>query len=181
MKIAAIDFSMTSTGLARQEVGQPVEVRRFQTKPPSAASVTLATRSTRLRKIAHEVTQFCVGADLVVIEGPTYASDSGAAHDRAGGWWLIVARLTGAGMNVVEVSPTALKTYATGKGNSSKDQVLASVVRRYPDIDVSGNDIADATVLLAMGLRFIGLPLETTDLPQTHLRGMKSVKWLPTR
>lgn len=196
--IVGVDLSLTSTGIARIEAvqavlpaypaedpprtvpGHRVNIARVQSKPPPTSRVTLASRSLRLRKIAGEVFGYCTGADLVVIEGPSYASDSGAAHDRAGLWWMVVGRLTGQGYNVVEVPPTVLKTYATGKGNAPKDAVLAAVVRRYPQVDVDQNDVADALVLAAMGARFIGQPIEP-DLPQTHTRALARVKWTPNR
>lgn len=177
--IIGLDLSLTSTGLARINDGE-VTLRRVQSKPPPAARVTLASRSLRLRKIAGEVFDYCTGADLVVVEGPSYASDSGAAHDRAGLWWLILARLTGQGYNVVEVPPTLVKQYATGKGNAPKDAVLAAVVRRYPHVNVDQNDVADALVLAAMGARFTRQPIDG-DLPQTHTRALARVKWTPTR
>lgn len=156
-----------------------VSVARIVSKP--SKDPTLADRSVRLRKLAQQATQACVGADLAVVEGPTYASTTGAAHDRAGFWWLVVGRLTGAGLNVVEVPPASVKTYATGKGNAGKDQVLAAVVLRYRHhVEVTGNDEADGLVLAAMGARFARVPIEDT-LPQTHLRAMTGVRWTPTR
>ena len=43
-----------------------------------------------------------------------------------------VAKLRAEGYPVVEVPPSNLKRYATGKGNSPKDQVLAAVINGYP-------------------------------------------------
>lgn len=182
--IVGLDLSLTSTGIARLVVGPDVEhtagVRRVTSKPPPPAQVTLSTRSLRLRRIAGDVYNVTSGADLVVVEGPSYASDSGAAHDRAGLWWLIVGRLTGTGHPVIEVPPSTLKTYLTGKGNAPKDQVLAAVVRRYPAVDVTGNDEADSLGLAAMGARFVGYPIEPDGLPKTHTRAMDAVRWTPT-
>lgn len=182
--VVGLDSSLTSYGLARLDLpglipDPSVRVSRLTSKPPPADEVTLDTRSHRLRRLAGGAFNACAGADLVMIEGPSYASDSGAAHDRAGLWWMVVGRLTGQGYTVVEVPPSTVKVYATGNGGAPKDQVLAAVIRRYPAVEVSGNDEADALVLAAMGARHLGQPIEP-DLPQTHLRAMKAVKW-PTR
>lgn len=183
IRITGLDLSLTSTGVCRIELEpgvlgpSPVIVttRRIESKPTK--DPTLAQRSTRLRKIAGDVTGLCAGSDLVCVEGPTYASTTGAAHDRAGLWWLIVGRLTGAGLNVVEIPPSNLKTYATGRGNSGKDQVLAAVVMRYQHlVEVTGNDVADAVVLASMGARWIGQPVEES-LPATHARATRTVRW----
>lgn len=201
--VVGLDLSLTSSGLAVIECGSGsqvvgltgaplrpprVRVRRVESKAPprrkGAPPVPLATRSLRLRKIAGQVTQACAGADLVVVEGPAYSRAEAGVWDRAGLWWLVIARLTGAGLNVVEADPTAVKTYALGKGGGAgtgKDEVLAAVIRRYIDVvQVPGNNEADALVLAAMGARFCGFPIEPHGLPQTHARAVERVRWTPT-
>lgn len=81
-------------------------------------------------------------------------------------------------MPLLVVTPAQLKTYATGKGNASKDAVLAAAVKRYPAWDITGNDVADAVVLMAIGSRLLGHPIEAS-LPQTHLRALDKLA-LPT-
>lgn len=185
--VIGLDLSLTGTGVARiatstatPAVAVQLVTSKARARRKGDPAPTIGERSLRLRRLAGPITELCAGANLVVVEGPSYASDSGAAHDRAGLWWLVVARLTGAGLNVVEVPPSVVKTYATGKGNASKDAVLAAVVLRYQhQLTVPGNNEADALVLAAMGARFTGTPLEQS-LPQTHTRAMTSVRWQPT-
>lgn len=188
--VVGLDLSLTRTGVTRiicepDPAARPritcrsVTARVRQVKKGDEPH-TVAERSARVRRLTGDTTALCAGADLVVVEGPSYASDTGKAHDRAGYWWLVVARLTGAGLHVVEVPPSALKMYALGKGGGAgagKDDVLAAVVRRYHDVEFSGNDEADSLVLAAMGARFIGQPVD--DPPATHTRAMKSVRWTP--
>jgi crossover junction endodeoxyribonuclease RuvC len=50
------------------------------------------------------------------------------------------------------------------------------VIRRYPDVDVDGNDVADALVLAAIGCRHLGSPLEES-LPANHLAAMNKIRW----
>jgi crossover junction endodeoxyribonuclease RuvC len=187
--IIGLDLSLTSTGLARIEAGQDAlgatvltqtvtskpRARRRGDPPP-----LLLERSARLRRLAGDITQRCASADLVVIEGPAFSRNESGTWDRAGLWWLVVARLTGAGLRVVEADPTKIKTYALGKGagqGTDKDHVLAAVVKRYPDVDVTGNDVADALVLAALGARFAGFPIEPHGLPQTHLKALDGIRW----
>lgn len=190
-RIVGVDVSLASTGLALVEARDgavaEVAVRRVTSKAKPRRKgdqpIPLRDRSVRLRSLAQSITSYCAGADLVVVEGPSYASTGSGTWDRAGLWWLVVARLTGAGLNVIEVPPTNVKLYALGKGSGAgtdKDQVLAAVVRRYPHVIVTGNDEADALLLAAMGARFAGVPIEPDGLPQTHLRAMKAVRWTPT-
>lgn len=177
-RVVGIDASLACSGVAQIGTGPgTVKVGRVVSKPTK--DPTLSDRSRRLRRLAGNLTGLCADATLVVIEGPSYASSGAGTWDRAGLWWLVVARLTGAGLNVVEVPPSTLKTYATGKGNAGKDDVLTAVVRRYPHVQFNGNDEADALVLAAMGARFAGFPIED-GLPQTHLRALEKVQWHPT-
>lgn len=175
--VVGLDLSLTSTGYAVIDDKLP-HVRVGTITSKGAADATLRQRGDRARTLLRKVLDIARCAELVVIEGPSFgqARQSGT-HDRSGLWWLVVDELLHQGLptDVVEIPPATLKTYATGKGNASKDQVLAAVVRRYAQADVAGNDEADALVLAAMGTRFLGEPID--DLPQTHLRAMDKVAW----
>jgi len=186
--VAGIDLSLTSTGIALAYWGMPhvqgatgletegVDVHRVTSTGRAGAS--LDQRADRLEKLAREITEHVCSADLVVIEGPSFGqARQGGQHDRSGLWWLIIDRAREAyGSQFVEVPPATRAKYATGKGNAPKDQVLAAVVKRYPDVDVTGNDVADALVLAAMGARHLGHPIEAS-LPQLHLDAMTKIRW----
>lgn len=189
--VVGLDLSLTSTGVARvtvaeHESGPPaVTLHRLQSSSPKRhrddPPPTLVQQSLRLRKMAGDIYDLAAPADLVLIEGPAFGSHSAGTWDRAGLWWLVVARLTGTGRRVVVVNPSHLKQYALGKGSgkdTDKDHVLAAVVRRYHWVEVDGNDAADALVMAAMGARFVGFPIEPEGtLPSTHQRAMKGPRW----
>jgi crossover junction endodeoxyribonuclease RuvC len=179
--VVGIDLSLTSTGIAAVEFlpGGAWSCTLRRVRSAGTAGDLLVKRATRLNHILVAVLGETAGADLAVIEGPAYASRHGRPHDRSGLWWLTVSALLDAGVPVAEVPPTNRAAYATGKGNAGKDAVLAATIRRYPDIEVTGNDVADAVVLAAMGARHLGHPIETS-LPQTHLRAMDTVSWPAT-
>lgn len=180
--VIGLDLSLTSTGIAviNTDTGD-VTIDRIQSKGTKDA--TLEERRSRLTTLqyavqtaitkAHEATEV-VSIPLVVIEQPAFSRQTGHMHDRSGLWWLVVAH-AGKWYDVAEVSPTARAKYAAGKGNASKDAVLAAVVRRYPQVEVTGNDEADALALAAMGARHLGHPID--DLPKTHLAAMDAVRW----
>lgn len=179
--VVGLDLSLASTGAARIDTAAgDVKLQRIQSKPRARRkdepAATLTERGVRLRRITTQALTLCQGARLVTVEGPAFASSGAGTWDRAGFWWLVVNSLLAARVPLVEVPPSNVKIYATGKGNADKDTVLASVVRRYPDVEVDGNDVADGLVLAAMAARFIGHPLEPS-MPQTHLRGMDNVHW----
>lgn len=187
-RLVGLDLSLTGTGVAQVTTGDwaRIDLSKVASKAPtrrkSDPPVPLSTRSLRLRKLAGAIVAKCNHADLVIVEGPSYASDGAGTWDRAGLWWLVVARLTGAGINVVEVPPSNVKQYALGKGSGAgtgKDEVLSAVIRRYlPVVEVPGNNEADALVLAAMGARFIGAPIEPGGLiPASHAKALDRVRW----
>lgn len=176
--IVGLDLSLTSTGIA--VIGPPgIQVADVVSK---ATGDTIDARSARLRRVAGKIHEWCIHSapdPLIVIEQPAYSRQTGHMHDRSGLWWLTVARLTGIGVGVVEVSPTVVKKYATGKGGASKDAVLAAVIRRYPAVEVANNNQADALVLAAMGSRHLGTPIEES-LPAVQVAAMATPKWPST-
>lgn len=175
--VVGLDLSLTGTGVAVVSMGTAA-TRTFGTK---TAGDELPARADRLTGLAGQIVQAVAtaGPELVVIERPAYSSNSGSVTDRAGLWWLVVARLIrGLQLPVVDVVNNHAKMYGTGKGNAGKDLVLAEVVRRYGHLVplIASNDEADALVLASMGYHHLtGHAL--VDLPQTHHRAIAAVRW----
>lgn len=174
-KYVGIDLSLTSTGLAIHDPqtvvpGGCAETQTIRTKPVAPG---YDAKLGRFQFISRRILGAFANDDdvSVFLEGPSYGSAGQATHDIAGNWWLLYEALTYDGCKITVIPPTIVKTYATGKGNAAKDAVLAAAIKRYPDIDIPGNDIADAVILLAIGCRLAGRPLEA-DLPKTHLRAL---------
>ena len=185
MTIIGLDLSLGSTGLAVRDDAGKITTHRIQSKPKATgplvktkrgmtASQTYEDKLTRFMLIGHRVAQLVPDGSTVYVEGPSYGSPGSSSHDIAGNWWLVLQRLDEKNCDVVVVPPATLKTYATGKGNTDKDNVLAAVIRRYLDLGITGNDVADAVTLMAIGCRIAGAPLED-NLPATHLRALKTL------
>ena len=168
-----LDLSLTSTGVATIRNGVAV-VRRITSKPSKDA--TTDDTAARLDMLVSAIVSAIPNSDatLVAVEGPSFGSTGGAQHERGGLWWMVRHALRIEGLDVVVVPPTVVKKYATGVGNAQKDRVLVAVVRRYPDVDVTGNDEADALVLAAIRARNAGFPFEA-DLPQAQAAAAQSV------
>lgn len=181
-RVVGIDLSLQSTGLADSH-GNTLRVRT------KATGGTLTADIDRLNRIAQSVADFVdlrdetVGtynmADLVVVEGPSLGSTSGQQHTRGGLWWMAVDRIMRVEGDVIVVPPTTRAMYATGKGNAGKDEVLAAAIKRYPTFDITGNDVGDAVILAAIGMRMLGHPID--DLPKTHLRALTKLALPPER
>lgn len=167
-----LDLSLTSTGIAIIRSDQ-ITVRRVTSKGRKDA--TYAEKAERLAAhidaIVHEIPTGA--ATHVAVEGPSFASTGSAAHILGGLWWGV--RLELLHTDVTVVSPSTVKKYATGKGNAGKDEVLAAVVRRYPQVAVTGNDEADALVLAAIAARIGGWPIDI-NLPVAQVQAALAVK-----
>lgn len=174
--VLGVDPSLTSTGLARVDTDDHlvIDVATVTSKPGNQPGIE--GRVQRLARICQHVIAFADldEVDLLVIEAPAFSSRSGQQHDRSGLWWRLIDRALDHGCQVVEVAPTSRAKYATGKGNAGKDEVLLAVAKRYPHVDVTNNNEADALVLAAMGAHLVGHPID--ELPKTHLDALTKVR-----
>lgn len=181
--VSGLDLSLTSTGIARITWEPNGHVQCDTTKITSTGSDT-ATLLERIRRIRHcrkRIVDYVSGSDLVVVEGPVPGSSvakgkDGHRHDRSGLWHEVLGDLDEAyEMPLAEIAPTARAKYATGNGQAPKDAVLAAAIKRYTDWDITGHDVGDAVVILAMACRWIGRPID--KVPQLHASAMTKVRW----
>ena len=178
MNVLGIDPSLTGTGVAHAE-----GLLTITSKPDD----TLTGRRNRLGGIVHQLGDVVLGVkpwrfertpDLVVIEAPSLAQHSQAGTlDRNGLWWLIVDRLLILGIPTVEVAPSTLKKFATGKGNATKPDMRVALYQRA-GLDVRDDDQADAWWLRQVGLHLVGDP-DALPLPKAHLAVLAGVQYVP--
>ena len=167
--VLGIDPSLTSTGLCGVEVTpegvQHVSCRVVTSKPPADKSYEAIAR--RIDGIATTIRASVQGAHTVVIEAPSFSSKVGHTHSRYWLWGKIYDMCYWElDKNVLVVNPRYRMKYVTGKGNAQKDVVLSAAVRRWPEVEFSGNDEADALILAAIGCRSIGMPID--EVPQSY-------------
>lgn len=202
MRVAGIDISLSSTGLAIIDDNDvvPISTRRIVSEPvrrPDGLAPSLLDRQTRLRSVEDRIMVrlgMCPPGtrgidrlpDLVLVEGPSLGSTGGQmAHESAGNWHRIVSRLFDLGIPVAEVSPPQVKQYATGSGSTqgktkvTKQMVISAVQAAYGDVGaaITQNDEADALVLAAMAARYCGRPVESFPLPAANLAALKKIRW----
>ncbi|QBI96463.1 RuvC-like resolvase [Mycobacterium phage Donny] len=179
MRILGIDTSLTATGLARIDV-VPIE----EDDNPLAAYVAVVgkvgapkpTKDKSKRAMARRVNalieqiEWCFEGD----EKPdAVGMESLAFGARGEGAWVL-PWIFGRVIELCEkhdvplqvVATSARAKFATGKGNASKDQVLAAVIKLFPEADVSDNNEADALAVAAVLCQLHGLPI----LPVTQYR-----------
>lgn len=111
--------------------------------------------------------------DLVVIEDYSYGS-ANKAHQL--GEWGGVLRLLLHDLDipVAFVAPTALKSWATGKGNAKKEMVVSEITHRAGKC-FGNSDEADAWALWAMALQAYGHPV--LAMPADRQKALAKIHW----
>jgi Holliday junction resolvasome RuvABC endonuclease subunit len=165
--IRGVDFSLTSTGVAgnagwTDTLKPPAKLRGHE----------------RMAWLLERIAEHCRGADLVVVEGPSYgnqgAQRQSGHHERAGLWWMATHALWRADVPVAVAPPASVKKLATGKGNAGKDDMVLAAARRFPWFD-GDNNACDALWLCAAGAARLGVPM--VGLPQAQLAALDGIAW----
>lgn len=170
LRIIGLDLSLSATGIAEIQFG---EARTWHLKVAGAGHERMATLLDRIWLAV-------AGADVVAVEGPSYGSGTNGRqsghHERAGLWWLVThTLLRRQAIPFAVVAPASLKRWGTGKGNASKDAVLIAAIRRFPGVDVTDNNEADALFLAAAAADWYGCPLVT--MPTVQRAALEAVEW----
>jgi hypothetical protein len=177
-RVIGLDLSLTSTGIAGADWAyavRPGKRRSHERLDWLCTAVAVCVRD---------------GADLVVVEGAAYAQGGQAGHhELAGLWWLITQYLWRHRIPYAVANPHHRTIYATGRANPAqhlppkerskvaKGMVRSAAIERY-GVECEGPgryDQADATILAAMGLDWLGYP--TVPVPDTHRRALQAVQW----
>lgn len=171
-----LDLSLTATGVA-SSAGW---ARQIKTRAvPAKLAKDVQTRMTveRLQRIGSEVHALLLDRpELVCIEGPSFGSKNGQAHERGGLWWRVVEDLQTRGIPYAVVAPGTLKKYATGDGQCDKTAMAFAAARRLPFDSLPDDNCVDAAWLAAMAHeRLTGEPL--APLPKAQREAMGKVDW----
>lgn len=165
MRIAALDLSLTCTGVAKYtptEDGSDHAIAVATLEPPASEGTGIERLFWHLR----HVLAWTDGCDLTVIEGYSYGSKNTRAHATGELGGVVKLGLWTRQRTFVVVPPAIRAKVATGKGNAGKDAVLVEAVKRL-GYEGSSKDEADARWLLEAALQFYGLP-GRAELPKTH-------------
>lgn len=160
LRIVGLDLSLAATGV-------------YTNDGPLVLSVPGVKGVERLHQLSCAIDRACRGADVVVMEGYSFNSKHSHAHALGELGGVVRVVLYQRKIPVAVVVPTTLKKYATGKGNATKDWVLAAAVRMEPSI--TSNNEADAYWLRIMGLAHY----EQRDgvLPEYRQQALAVVDW----
>lgn len=162
MKVLAADLSLARTGWCDSRCHDVIV-----TKPTTP-------RVERIRLICGVLLSVAEldDTDLLVVEGPSYASRGSATIDLGRLHGVLEHEAQGR-LVFVTMAPSSLKKYATGKGNAGKAEVLTSAVRRL-GYEGSDDNVADALWLHAAVMDALGSP--TVTMPKVNREALPKIR-----
>lgn len=154
MNIVAIDPSLTGTAIASGCWADEIQVWRFSSKK---IGDSLVDRFDRYTLLANRIVTKVVACSphAILLEGYSYGSMNAHQPIYEFGACLRL-NLLDVGCQVIEVPPTSLKKFVTGKGNAGKEQMAAFAAKRW-GVAFHSNDETDAFGLCMMGLVAFGV------------------------
>jgi Holliday junction resolvasome RuvABC endonuclease subunit len=168
MNILSIDASLTATGVCLP-TGETFVI---ETKKLRGAERLDFILKSVMDTIVHH------GIELAIIEGYSFGSQGRAVFQIGELGGVIRLALYQEGIPCVEVPPSCLKKYATGKGNASKDEVLQQAVVRSGHT-FRDNNASDSWVLHQLGLAHYDPenPL-LIAMPALNRTALDGVEWI---
>lgn len=173
LRIAAVDLSLTSTGIARWDPSEAPEPITCVVTCPMPSPITRIDSIRRLCVMRDEILGLLGPVHFVAVEG--YAPDRKYAREALGELaGVVLLALYEHGIPFAIVGTSQLKVYATGKGNSAKMLVYQAAIRRGQR-DFATLDEADAWWLLQMALARYGLP--HVPMPAANRSVLDKIAW----
>ena len=164
MNLAGLDLSLTSTGLATA-VGDHLL---------TAPRLRGVERLTKLRDLVLDI----VRADdvrLVALEDYAFSRAHAHAHELGELGGVVKVALHEAGVLVVLVGPSALKKFATGRGNATKPDMRTARLQRT-GVDQRDDNLNDAWWLLQLAMHAY-VAAGAVSLPAAQLQVVGSITW----
>lgn len=146
--IIALDLSLTATGVCwgMNSVGV--------WKPKVRGHERLAQIMGELHSAL-----YASDADVVFIEGFSFGSKGSSLYEIGGLGYIVRHELWRGGLPYVEVPPSVLKKYATGKGTARKEEMLEAAIRRFKYAGPADNNAVDAYLLWHLAKQYVGEPV----------------------
>lgn len=180
LHVVGFDQSLASFGIAAI-YGEEVAVWRL--RPGNLRG------HERLDVLLESVRNAACGADVIAMEGLAFGAKGDAMTSLAGLFWMVRHELWKMHVPYVVINSSHRRKWITGSGVASKDEVLAAAIKRFPMVDLRGNDEADALVLAAMTADHYGIPIAQMPADRAALlngvhtvkakRGQPLINWPP--
>jgi crossover junction endodeoxyribonuclease RuvC len=144
VKVCGLDLSLLATGAVSIDTALGRTVAR---------TIKTGTRSRgeRLDFILETIVDVTMGADLAVIEGPSFMSKSSSADLIYELHGIVKHTLWRRRIPYAVCPPAACKLYTTGHGNADKKMMMTAMREAFPRVPIADDNQADAFALAAMG------------------------------
>jgi crossover junction endodeoxyribonuclease RuvC len=198
--ILGIDLSMNATGLAMLSFGDDRKVPDFDDMMIGSRCIQeeLSTPHglvlyqgclvavegndtlSRWESVLLPVLAYAMHAHMVLIEGYAFSRNMAFARALTEFGGIVRYHLRKIKQVPIEISPSSVKKFVSGKGNADKGQMV-SAVREHFDIEIPNHNMADAFGLAQIGR---ALKLSNTDLmslPLHQREVIRAVKHPPVK
>jgi crossover junction endodeoxyribonuclease RuvC len=156
--IIGLDLSLTSTGISVYNVeDDDITTFTVKTRPTSIMLARYETILSAIRDTDHFVTP----RTRYFIEGYSIGSfaKSTAMTNLIELGGIVRFQLYKGGREYVDVPPTVLKKFVTGKGNGKKEDMKLGLYKKYRR-EFPNSDEADAFALMLMGMGYLNIESE---------------------
>ena len=167
MRIIGLDLSLTAPGWYFCDTARPQNAQCGTWQPQGRG---LDRMDWICRKVLHLLPEAGSGAQ-VILEGFAFGAKGAAVYEIAGFGYIVRLALRYRSVPVLEVAPSQLKKYATGKGNATKEIIIREVYKRW-GFEARDNNEADAFVLGQIGLALAGLSEPATEFQRAVLKDL---------
>jgi crossover junction endodeoxyribonuclease RuvC len=125
----------------------------------------------RFSDLAEKIIDELEPNDRICIEGFSYGSKGKGVSFQYGLGWIIRHLLLERGYEYTEVPPTSVKKFATGKGNTKKDEMVLPIFRKW-GFEHSSDNVRDAYVLAQMAKGIY----DSSNLTEYQREALKKVR-----
>lgn len=181
--VIGIDPSLTGTGIVVLRNGEVELAEATKSRPELGIIERVKLIRNRILEIEADLSddkgRKYQSPALMVIEGFSYGSKGRSVFDIAYLGWRIREELerlrSEDGTPWIEVPPTQLKKFSTGKGTANKEIILQQVYKRW-EYETDNNNIADAFVLAKIGEAYLQDNYKPDDLNLFQLEVISNLK-----
>ena len=172
MRFIGLDPSTKTGFVALDEHGQVLKAKELK----GVGSADPYRMITMIDDIAAHIQK----EDIIVIEGFGFATQQGIQLGGIG--WGIRMMLARRGFKYIEVSPSQVKKFATGKGNTKKEDMILPMFKHWRFEHYSDN-VRDAYVLaqIAKGLKTVDTNILTNEFTTYQLEVLAAINNPPIK
>jgi crossover junction endodeoxyribonuclease RuvC len=179
--ILGIDPSLTGTGFARLYLASNGwHGVTWTDGRDGKRNESLAQRDERITTIAGNLRVDAWSLTAAGIEEPAYGAPGGSTWDRAGLWWRLAHKVLSHDVSLTQVNTRTVQKFAVGHAHTKKNpvdkaDVAMAVAKMWPDVDIRGNNAADALVIASViaAANDLPVPFPMYEYRQEALSGLR--------